>query len=151
MKIIIDSREQSKLTFSSPFITEVIVEKLSVGDYGVRFEDNYEPPFYFERKSIGDLFGTLGGGYERFKKEIKRGQESKVTLFIIVEGNISDVLRGYKHSTIAGVSIVYKVFTLWAKYGVQTLFVKDRNEMSEYITHFFIAVGKKYVKDNEKG
>lgn len=128
-------------------ITEVLDEKLDVGDYGARFTDGHEPPFYFDRKSIPDLFGTLGTGYERFKKCIIRAQETNKQLFIIVEGTLSDVIRGHEHSSIEGISIVRKMFTLWVRYGVGIVFVADRSEMSKYITEFFIAVGKKYVRD----
>lgn len=149
MKIIIDSREGLPLKFNHPFITEVITEKLDVGDYGVRFEDGHEPPFYFDRKSIGDLYGTMGNGYERFKSCIVRSQERNVRLFLIVEGSLTDVFKGYEHSTIEGCSIVYKLFTLWVKYGVQPIFVCNRKEMSDYIVQFFIAVGKRYLKERE--
>lgn len=151
MKIIIDTREQLPLKFKHPFITDVVVHKLDVGDYGVVFEDGHTPPFFFDRKSIGDLFGTMGQGYERFKQCIIRSHESRVTLFIIVEGSLFSVLKGYEHSTIKGTSVVYKLFTLWIKYGVQTVFVNDRREMSEYITQFFIAVGKRHVELRERG
>ena len=57
-----------------------------------------------------------------------------------------DVFKGTKYSDIDGKSVVYKLFTLWLKYGVQPVFVKDRKEMAEYITQFFIAVGKRHVE-----
>lgn len=146
MKIIIDSREQLPLRFKHPYITEVIVRKLDVGDYGVVFEDGHSPLFFFDRKSIPDLFGTMGTGYDRFKKCILRSQETGSTLFIIIEGTLLDVFKGTKYSDIDGKSVVYKLFTLWLKYGVQPVFVKDRKEMAEYITQFFIAVGKRHVE-----
>lgn len=151
MKIVVDSREQLPLKFSHPFITGVIVKKLDVGDYAVVFEDGHTPPFFFDRKSIADLFGTMGNGYERFKKCIIRTHNQNAALFIIVEGALFDVLKGYEHSTIKGTTVVYKLFTLWIKHGVQTVFVNDRKEMSEYITQFFIAVGKRYVELRENG
>lgn len=149
MKILIDSREQLPLEFSHAYITETIIQKINVGDYAVQFEDGHIPPFYFERKSIPDLFGTMGVGYERFKECIRRSQESNCTLFIIVEGTLSDVLEGSAHSGIRGTSMVYKLFTIWIRYGIQTIFVRDRREMAEYLTQFFIAVGKRYVAQRE--
>ena len=150
MKIIVDSREQLPLKFSHPFITEVIVQKLDVGDYGVEFEDKHRPPFYFDRKSIGDLFGTMGNGYPRFKECIKRAQESDVRLFIIIEGTLTDCLKGYEHSSLEGVSVVYKLFTLWVKYGIIPVFCSSREEMASYIVNFYIAVGKRYIKDRHE-
>lgn len=152
MVIIIDSREQRPLKFIHPYITETRVEKLDVGDYGVEFTDGYRPPFYFDRKSVVDLFGTMTNGYQRFKECIKRAQETNVQLFVIVEAPMTEVLKGSEYSKVNGISVVMKLFTLWVKYGVQTVFVSDRREMSEYITQFFIAVGKHHVrskKDNQ--
>lgn len=126
---------------------------MDVGDYGCEFEDGHVVPIVFDRKSIGDLFGTMGKGYPRFKRCIKRAQESKVTLFIIVEGSMSKVLKGYEHSQTKGISMIYKLFTLWLRHGIQTIYCSDRKEMAEYITQFYIAAGKQYLKRkaSEKG
>ena len=123
----------------------MLTEKLDVGDYGARFENGYIPPVFFDRKSTSDLFGTMGTGYKRFKKCIVRSQEAKVKLFVIVEGTLTDVLKGTKYSTINGATMVYTLFTLWVKHDVQTIFCKDREEMSKYITQYFIAMGKHYI------
>lgn len=127
----------------------MIVRKLDVGDYGAEFEDGHIPPFFFDRKSIPDLFGTMGNGYEQFKNCIIRSQEANVQLFIIIEGTLTDVFKGHKHSLIEGSTVVYKLFTIWIKYGVQSIFVESRKEMAEYITQFFIAVGKRYIQDKK--
>ena len=146
MIIIQDTREQKPLKFNHPWITEVRIEKIDIGDYRAEFTDGYKPPIVFERKSIGDLYGTMGYGYGRFKRCIVRAQDSETTLFIIVEGSLTKVLKGYEHSKIGGISMVYKLFTLWVRYGVQTIFVNNRVEMVEFITHFYLSCGKDYVR-----
>jgi len=98
---------------------------------------------------MGDLYGTMGKGYKRFKKEIVRSQDAGATMFIIVEGTLTDVGKGFKHSRMYGRSMKYKLFTLWVKHGIQTIFVKDRKEMSEYITQFYIACGKEHIRKQE--
>lgn len=110
------------------------------------FEDGHIPPFTFDRKSIPDLFGTMGAGYKRFKRCIGRAQDNNVQLIVIVEGTLSEVLSGFDRSAIGGTTMAYKMFTLWAKYGVIPVFTSRREEMAEYITHFFIAIGKQYVE-----
>jgi ERCC4-type nuclease len=100
----------------------------------------------FDRKSVSDLYGTMGKGYPRFKREMIRSQESNTQLFIIVEGSLTEVLKGYEYSQIKGVSMIYKLFTLWAKHGVQTIFCSSRREMAEYITQFYIALGKERIR-----
>lgn len=146
MIIHIDTRETKPLEFPYLCVDGTKRIKLDVGDYGVEFTDGYKPPIFFERKSMGDLFGTLGKGYKRFKKEIMRSQEAKCSLILIVEGSLSKVMKGYSHSTIEGLSIVRKLFTLYVKYGVRPVFCKSREEMSLYIYNMFYALGVQHVR-----
>ncbi len=120
--------------------------KLCVGDYAVRFKGGHIPDVYFERKSVSDLYSTMGKGYARFKREMQRAFDKKITLIIIVEATLLEIKKGYKHSKIKGTSLVDKLFTLGVKYGVHTVYCKDRREMSEYITRQYIAIGKEYVR-----
>ena len=140
-----DTREQAPL-FSSlspfPFITEVFFEKLSVGDYAVEYSDGYRPKISFERKSIPDVYGTLGKNHARFKKEVLRAKEGGITLIVIIEGTLGKTLKGYKHSTMSGVSIVRQLFTLWVKYNIVPVFCSDRREMETYIYNYFCAIGR---------
>jgi ERCC4-type nuclease len=131
----------------------VIVQKLNVGDYGCRFEDGYEVPVYFERKSLTDLFGTLGDGYARFKKEIIRAKESEKRLIVIVEKCLLSVDRGCERSFRSGNAILTQLFTLRARYGLETVFCTNRVECAEYIVHYYSAIGREYVnriKEEEK-
>lgn len=148
MIILVDTREQAPLEFNHPMITEVRRQKLEVGDYAVLFKDGSVPSVFFERKSIGDLYGTLGKGYKRFKREIQKVLDKKWTMIIIIEGSLTKVLKGYKHSTLEGISIVKKLMTLWIRYGIRPVFCSNREEMSEFITNFFIGVGNEYVLRN---
>lgn len=132
--------------------------------------DGYVVPFSFERKSIPDLFGTLTKGYPRFKKEINRAKEDRVQLIIIIEGNLSTIQKGspywrnklaklkkenapiYKIESLedkiikqAG-AVIKTLFTLWIRHGVSFVCCKDREDMTEYITSFFIAVGRERVR-----
>ena len=146
MKILVDTREQNPLEFSHSIITEVRMVKLNVGDYGVMFEDGHTPSVFFERKSLPDLFGTMGKGYVRFKREIIRVQETKSTLIIIIEGSLTKVLKGVSYSRMEGISIVRKLFTIWIRYGIGFVCCKDRDEMSRYITEFYYSMGKEYIR-----
>ena len=142
MKIIADTREQIPLEFNHEFITEVKSMKLEVGDYACQYTNGFIPPVRFERKSIGDLFGTMGSGYERFKKEIERAKDYEVRLILIIEGSMFKVLKGYEPSSLKGSSVVKKLFTLWVRYNVMPVFCKDRDDMTNYITEFFLAIGR---------
>lgn len=149
--IICDSREQNKLTFDHPEIAGVKICKLDIGDYAIRFEDGFIPPVYFQRKGIGDLFGSLTKGYSRIKEEIARTQANDLTLIIIIEGTLSKIFKGYRHSGIKGISIIKTLFSLWCRYGVIPVFVKDREEMSLYIINYYLAIWRKRIsKESEE-
>lgn len=149
MILLYDSREQSPLSFKHPQISKVRRTKLDVGDYGVRFEDGHEPKLFFERKSIGDLYGTMTTGYSRFKREVERANESGSSLIIIVEGTLSDVAKGYKYSKYKGESMVKKLFTLWTRYNLMTVYCQDRREMARYITEKYLSIGREYIKQKK--
>ena len=150
MVIKIDTREQNPLEFDFPYVTAVERTTLKVGDYSVRFEDNYSPPISFERKAIGDLFGTLGKSHKRFKRELLRAEGLGIKLIIIVEGSLGTVLKGYKHSTLSGISVVRQLLSLWVRYGVVPVFVESREKMGLYIYEYFSAVGRLKGKKSGK-
>ena len=142
MIILIDTREQLPLDFNHLYITETQSKGLKVGDYGCQYVDGYIPPVFFERKSLGDLFGTMGKGYPRFKRSLLRAKELKFKLILLVEATLTKVLKGYTHSTMTGISIVRKLMTLQIKYDMDFQFCKDRGEMSRYITEYYCALGR---------
>ena len=150
MIILIDTREQKLLEFNHEYIENCERIKLDVGDYGVRYTDGYVPPLYFERKSIGDLYGTMGKGYARFKKEMQRAENGNATLVLIIEGTMTKVAKGCSRSTIKGYSMIYKLFTLWIKHNLQVVYTKSRKEMSEYITQTYIAIGKERERNKRE-
>ena len=133
-----------------------------MGDYSCEFIDGSVPPVVFERKSITDLFGTLGDGYERFKRELFRAKENGTKIILIIEGHIPKVLAGNPYSTkkvkIKGKTRIVKlnmaerkkhgkakfrqILTLSLKYGLNHIFCKDRDEMSMYIAEYYSAVGR---------
>ena len=135
MIIIIDTREQKPLEFTVPTIREC----LPCGDYRAKFSDGSTSQVVFERKSINDLFSTLSSGYPRFKREIELSHELRISIIIIVEGSLRRILRGCSHSQRTPISIVYQLFTIRLRHNVETVFCQDRDEMSEYITHYFLA------------
>lgn len=151
MDILIDSREQAPLKFKSKHLDSVIVQKLDYGDYRVVFKDNFSPKVAFERKSISDLFGTLGKGYKRFKREIIRSQEDKALLIIIIEGTLSDILKGIDYSKQDGNRVAKQLFTIMVRYHVPFVCCANRKEMSRYIIEFFESLGREHIrkKNNE--
>lgn len=135
MRILVDTREQKPLSF----LEETSVEVLPYGDYCAAFSGDTRSSTFFERKSIGDLYGTMSKGYERFKKEMAKAKANNDKLIIIVEGTFLDVLQGYKHSLRNPSTILKQLFTIRVRHGVETVFCSSRNEMARYIVHYYQA------------
>lgn len=150
-RILSDSREQNPLTFNKDKF-DVITEGVPFADYWCEIpttESTYvQVPIAFERKSLGDLFGTMGKGYERFKREMERAKEAKFHLVLIIEGSIKDVHRGYEHSSIKGESMLKKLAMLRVRYDLEVLFFEDRRSMARWIEEVFDATYRNWTKDN---
>jgi len=86
-KICVDTREQSPLKLDHP----IKLAGLKFGDYTL---ENPEDccKCYIERKSIRDFVGTLSGGFERFRNEIKRAQDAGAYLIVLTERKINECM-----------------------------------------------------------
>ena len=144
MVIYQDTREQTPLTFTScKNVEKVVKATLPYGDYACKFK-NERIPVVFERKSIGDLFGTLGKGMDRFKREINKATKDEVRLIIIIEVSLTKIRKGFKHCKgMKGISVIRTLFTLLIKYKIPFITCKDRSEMELYITEFYSS----YIKN----
>lgn len=151
MKILVDTREQTPLDFPFKNVSQTMRRKLSVGDYGCEFDNGKLSPVFFERKSKGDLFNTLGKGHARFRKELQRANSLGHILIVIIECSLLSVLRGFRYKTkkggvqaskLRGTSVAKTLFTLWIKYGIFPVFCKNREEMANYIYGTFCALEK---------
>lgn len=89
--IYIDTREQQPLSFNKSKDM-----KLDFGDYTMG-GDNYTYT-YVDRKSESDFKGTLGGGFERFRRELKRAKDFNSYLYIVTESTVSKIIRNNNYS-----------------------------------------------------
>lgn len=85
--IVIDTREQLPFKFSG---YNTVVKKLDYGDYAL--EPN-KFKLHVERKSLSDFVGTLGTGFDRFCREIKRAKKDRAYLVVLVESSLSNALN----------------------------------------------------------
>ena len=149
MVLICDTREQKCLDFKNIEGVEKVEEMaLSYGDYTAIVHEK-PVPIFIERKGLGDLFGTMTGGYDRFKAEMKRAKESNAKLILAVEGTYSDVWAGYEHSQFDGQSMLKKLATLHVKYDLECWFCESRRVMARRIVDIFLAVERNWAKSNE--
>jgi len=75
--IVVDSREQTPLSFNYPTISAGLV----TGDYSVA---GLEDDFCVERKSLSDLYGSLTSGRDRFLRELQRMRAYQFRRLLII-------------------------------------------------------------------
>ena len=141
LDIYIDTREQKPLSFTADIVSTVKRVALPYGDYAAKV-NGVKCPIVFERKSLPDLYGTLGKGMTRFKKEINRSIEDDRKLVIIVEKPLKTVVKGYRRSKMKGIAVVRTLFTLMLKHHIPFVLCSNREEMELYITECFNSWGK---------
>lgn len=139
--IIVDTREQKPL-----WNKNVEIKGLKTGDYSIK---GHEEHIAIERKSMGDLFGTLGGGHKRFKKELERAKNLDY-FAIIIDGSITKCLNkdfeGSYHTKMKGYVILKILCTLHIKYKINFFFTNGRIESKRLIKELFNS----YIKDITK-
>ena len=141
--LVTDSREQLPLEFHNGLFDKYEVGCLAFGDYGLFLGGN-QVPVVFERKGLGDLFGTMGKGYPRFKNEMERASHMHCHMILAIEGSEKDVWCGYEHSTISGDTMLKKLAMLRVRYDLEVLFFNNRREMARWIEEIFLAVIRNY-------
>lgn len=122
--LVVDSREQSRL-FSEK---ESLTKGLKTGDYSI---ENYEDTFSIERKSLLDLFGTLGKGHDRFKKELERAKD--MDYFAILVIGTYDQIKTKKfpnsfRSKMRGYVVASILMKIHIKYGIPVFFAEDEKK-----------------------
>lgn len=123
MTIVIDTREQRPFWKGDRFTFIA----LNVGDYTT---EALAGVFHIERKSLGDLYGTLTKGHARFRREIARAAASNTVLVVVVEGSRAKMLakdfpKGNERK-LPGSTIVKIADTLSRRTGVAFHWCRDR-------------------------
>ena len=106
LSFVVDSREQLPLQLGPPMRDEFedggsYTDGLSEGDYSVAIDGKAPLPVRLERKSLGDLYGCVGFGRDRFERELERLRQYDYCA-LILECSAEDILRGFERSQIPG-------------------------------------------------
>lgn len=121
MIVIIDTREQNPLRFSDA----VQVERgtMPLADYSIK---GFEDQVAIERKSLGDLLGTITSGRERFIKEL-RGLRSYRFKALLIESDWPTILSGLYGvpSVVNPNSIIGSLMAFAIKYEVIPILAGD--------------------------
>ena len=141
--IIRDTREQKGkgwLFRASANCEGVETVKLDVGDYAIK---GLEDVLCIERKTIGDLWNTLGAAknYKRFLREWERAKDHKMK-FLIIEGNLSDIDKGYKWSKVPVANIHAKLLSMQINYNVHVILAGKLDCARKYTRRLMAKVFK---------
>lgn len=122
--VIIDTREQSPYSFQTfkadarhkshtglakDLYIPVEVATLQTADYSIK---GFESEIAIERKSLTDLFGTLGSGRDRFERELQRLSEFQVA-HIVIEADWRTILYSPPERTKLSPKSVFRSINAW--------------------------------------
>lgn len=151
LEIFVDTREELPFLFKD---SKTISMKLICGDYTVKNEDLYSD-VYIERKSINDLYGTMGKGFDRFCRELERAQELNHYIVVVVESSFKEadsyVPYFSKHSSFKPMAKVREICQRFD--NCQFVFGGTRSECSNLVEKIFKLKGQvraldlEYIKD----
>lgn len=131
--IIIDTREELPYTFHSlrgdadqgkrPLDVSTVREGLRTGDYSVK---GYEPLVTIERKSLADLYSTLGQERERFEEEHERMSRMEFAA-VVVEASLEEVMHHPPSRSQLEPKTVYRTWLAWEQaYNIPWHFCSGR-------------------------
>ena len=130
LTLVVDTREQRPFQFPSKSIIrkkEIIIKTvplgLKAGDYSVL---GLQDQISIERKSMIDLFGTAGGGRDRFERELERLAELEYAA-IVIEGTWEDIARRPPaRSDMTSKSVIRSLLAWSQRYGIHVFAVGPR-------------------------
>lgn len=153
--VVVDGREKTPYTFSGlradanlrrrPLAIPWEWTYLETGDYSVKGYENYVA---IERKSLGDLYMTLGQHRDRFEREHERLSEMDFAA-VVVEASWETILQHPPEMSKLLPKCVYRTALSWAvKYGVPWFCVEGRR-LGEVTTFRLLERWWRFRKDNE--
>ena len=132
--VIVDTREQHPYSFQGftcdaakrykPLIVPLEVAGLRTGDYSLK---GFESVVAVERKSLSDLYGSLGQNRERFQREFERLAEMEYAALVIEAGWGAIIGTPPPNSKLLP-KTVYRTLIAWQqRYGVHVWPCDTRN------------------------
>jgi ERCC4-type nuclease len=117
--ITIDRREKYPWVFDAPSV----VQKLDVGDYSLL---GFHNEVAIERKSLGNVIGSLSYERTRFEPELQRGRDLQC-FCVIIEANWQDVFNKNYRSEMSPNAVRESVIAFQVRYGTPFIFTGSRS------------------------
>lgn len=142
MRILVDNREQLPYDFKACMAPEddICAVCLLTGDYSI---DGHTDQLCVERKSLPDLFSSVGQGRDRFEREFERMAEMEYAA-LVIEAGFKDCILNPPNFTNMNPKSVFRTCLAWGvKYGVHVHWCHDR-VLAEKITYLILEKWWKY-------
>jgi ERCC4-type nuclease len=154
--ILIDGREKAPYRFTGlqadaaqqrrPLIVPTRWEHLATGDYTI---DGSQDQVAVERKSLDDLFTTLGSHRERFEREHQRLAAMRRAI-VVIEATWWDVIHWPPERSRLNPKTVFRTAVSWqVRYGVPWITAVDRR-LAEIWTFRFLQRCHKEVANGKE-
>lgn len=144
LTILIDSREQRPLEFLNPEDSQkplqTKVATLTTGDYSILGFEKDE--IAIERKSLPDLVHCVGGGRERFEKELHRLLGFKSRL-VVVEASWDEIILGQWRSTTKPNQVMGSIAG-WIDMGIPFFLHHDRRVVANFVRNILFIHARRF-------
>lgn len=151
-RVVVDSREQIPYTFQTlradadkqnrPLEITRVCKQLPAGDYSI---EGFETRIAIERKSLADLFATLGQRREQFEAEHARLASCEFAA-VIIEASWHRILFDPPADSLLLPKTILRTSSSWAqRYGVHWLAYENRR-FAEIMTFRHLETFWKNVK-----
>jgi ERCC4-type nuclease len=131
--VICDTREQQPLFSPCEW---VVRKKLDVGDYSIV---GMESMITVERKSLADLYGTIGQGYDRFERELKRAVTYRWK-GLVIESEEGDIYNNADVYSSIHPNLVYQVLASLESHHWHVYAAKNRARARAWILSRFVKL-----------
>lgn len=138
--IVVDSREQNALPFAH-FPTERAT--LPTGDYTAK---GIEQSFSVERKSIGDLIGSLTHDRDRFTRELDRLRGYAFRRLLVI-GSRSEIEAHRYRSKATPAAILGSLWTFEVRFNVPVVFSSTPEEGAEQVERWAFYALRERMKE----
>jgi len=143
--VAVDTREQLPFHFRDMRIDRrrafVLTQKttLSTGDYSII---GFENKICVERKSLEDLYNTLGNGRERFIRELERMQSFEAAM-VVIEASWDEIMkptstRPLWHSQMYPSSVIGSMVAFAERYSVHWKPAGNRKKAEQETFNFLM-------------
>jgi ERCC4-type nuclease len=142
--IVVDTREQTPFVFS-----KMPSERgtLATGDYSLRGLTDW---IVFERKSLGDLCGTLTVGRERFMREVERMMGFRWR-GLVLECERCQVEAAAYRSRVAPQSLLSTLDALMVRANLHVIWTPGAQDAAERVENVFRLFVRGVCKDLARG